>query len=213
MSAVTTSVVTDSWIEMDWDTFVSQSESPALAKAKGYYYQGHGRFEMLPVGFHHGTNHVLVSNAINLFCISKAIPLQMTDNCTYQKTGQDECQPDLSAYVGECAQLIPTTSGIVNLDRYPAPDLAVEIANTSVLDDLGGKRLLYEELNVSEYWVVDIKQAKIIAFEMLDKGSQQIRTSLVMPGFEMGVLEEALRQSQKMDQSQVGAWLFQQFQS
>lgn len=46
MSAVKTQVLTDSWVEMDWDTFVRQSKDPALKKAKGYYYQGHGRFEM-----------------------------------------------------------------------------------------------------------------------------------------------------------------------
>ena len=212
MSAVKTPILTDSWISMDWDTFVSQSKDPALAKAKGYYYQGYGRFEMLPVGFNHGADHILTSNAINLFCILRAIPLQMTDNCSYQKTGQDGCQPDLSVYVGPRARLVPITSGIVNLDRYPAPDLVVEIANTSLLDDLGSKRSLYEELGVCEYWVVDVKKAKVTAFEMLDQGSQRTRVSQVLPGFEIAVLEEALQQSREADQSQVGAWLLQQFQ-
>ena len=48
-----------------------------------------------------------------------------------------------------------TDTNIVNLDRYPAPDLVVEIAKTTLLDDLGTKRSLYEELGVAEYWVVD----------------------------------------------------------
>ncbi len=212
MSAVKTPILTDSWISMDWDTFVSQSEDPALAKAKGYYYQGYGRFEMLPVGFNHGADHILTSNAINLFCILRAIPLQMTDNCSYQKTGQDECQPDLSVYVGPRARLVPATSGIVNLDKYPAPDLVVEIANTSLLDDLGSKRSLYEELGIAEYWVVDVKKAKVTAFEILEQGSQRTRVSQVLSGFEIAVLEEALQRSREVDQSQVGAWLLQQFQ-
>ncbi len=87
MNATKTPVATDQWISMDWDTFVSQSKDPALAKAKGYYHQGQGRFEMLPVGFNHGVDHILTSNAINLLCILRAIPLQMTDNCSYRKVG------------------------------------------------------------------------------------------------------------------------------
>ncbi|MGB3298098.1 MAG: Uma2 family endonuclease [Phormidesmis sp.] len=216
MNAVKTPILTDSWISMDWDTFVSQSEDPALAKAKGYYYQGHGRFEMLPVGRGHAGDHVMVSNAINLFCILKAIPIRMFDNCSYHKTGQNECQPDLSAYLYAKAKAVAATGGIVDLDKSSAPDLAIEIANTSLLDDLGSKRSLYEELGeelgICEYWVVDVKKAKVTAFEMLDQGSQRIKTSQVLPNFEISVLEEALEQSREADQSQVGAWLLQQFQ-
>ncbi|MCC5649018.1 Uma2 family endonuclease [Nostoc sp. XA013] len=47
-----------------------------------------------------------------------------------------------------------------------APDLVIEIAKTSLLDDLGTKRCLatsrfastlYEELGIAEYWVVDVQ--------------------------------------------------------
>lgn len=212
MSAVESPILTDSWILMDWDAFVSQSEDPALAKAKSYYFQGYGRFEMLPVGRGHAGDHVMVGNAINLFCILKAIPIRMFDNCSYHKTGQDKCQPDLSAYLYAKAKAVPATGGIVDLDKSSAPDLAIEIANASLLDDLGNKRSLYEELGVAEYWVVDVKKAKVTAFEMLEQGSQRTKISQVLPEFEIAVLEEALRRSREADQSQVGAWLLQQFQ-
>ena len=212
MSAVKTPILTDSWVSMNWDTFMSQSEDLALAKAKSYYYQGHGRFEILPVGRGHAGDHVMMGNAINLFCIIKAIPIQIFDNCSYRKTGQDGCQPDLSAYLYAKAKAVPATGGMVDLDKMVAPDLTIEIAKTSLLDDLGSKRSLYEELGVSEYWVVDVEKVKVTAFEMLDQGSQRTKVSQVLPGFEISVLEEALRRSREADQSQVGAWLLQQFQ-
>lgn len=145
--------------------------------------------------------------------VGKAIPMRAFDNCTYQKTGKDECQPDLSIYLHSKAKTVSATGGVANLNRHPQPDLAIEISNTSLLDDLGGKRSLYEELNFPEYWVVDVKKATVIAFKILNQGSQKIRTSLVLPGFEFDVLEEALQQSREKDQSHVGAWLLQQFQS
>jgi Uma2 family endonuclease len=95
---------------------------------------------------------------------------------------------------------------------YPAPDLVIEIAKTSLLDDLGTKRSLYEDLNVSEYWVVDVQNAQIIAYSIAEQGSKRIQVSQVLPGLAMSILEEALRRSREMNQSQVGSWLIRQFQ-
>ncbi len=39
----------------------------------------------------------------------------------------------------------------IDLDIYPPPTLVIEVANTSLADDQGEKRLLYEAMNVSEY--------------------------------------------------------------
>lgn len=88
----------------------------------------------------------------------------------------------------------------------------IEIAKTSVLDNLGTKRSLYEELGIAEYWVVDVTNAQIIAYAMADEGSKRIQESQVLPGLAMPILEEALRRSREMNQSEVGAWLLSQFQ-
>jgi Uma2 family endonuclease len=50
------------------------------------------------------------------------------------------------------------------LNEYPAPNLIIEIANTSLADDQRKKRLLYEDLAVDEYWIVDVQNVRIIAF-------------------------------------------------
>lgn len=104
----------------------------------------------------------------------------------------------------------------------------IEIAKTSLLDDLGTKRCLttsrfstrgfangstlYEELGIAEYWVVDVQNAQIIAYAIADQGSRRIRESQVLPGLGMSILEEPLHRSREMSQSEVGAWLLSQFQ-
>jgi Uma2 family endonuclease len=105
------------------------------------------------------------------------------------------------------------SSSIVNLDQYPAPNLVIEVAKTSLLDDIGTKRALYEELGVAEYWVVDVQNTQILAYAIAEQGSQRIQVSQVLPGLTIAILEEALRRSRKTDQSQVGAWLLNQFQA
>jgi Uma2 family endonuclease len=81
-----------------------------------------------------------------------------------------------------------------------------------LLDDLGTKRSLYEELGVNEYWVVDVQEAQLLAYSMMNQGSQRIQVSQVLPKLEVAVLEEALQRSRQTNQAEVGAWLLSQFQ-
>ena len=88
--------------------------------------------------------------------------------------------------------------------------MVIEIAEISLLDDLGTKRSLYEELGIAEYWVVDVQNSQIIAYAMAEQGSKRIQESQVLPG--IAILEEALRRSREINLSQVRAWLLNQFQ-
>ncbi|GAB4326556.1 MAG: hypothetical protein OHK0047_12050 [Leptolyngbyaceae cyanobacterium] len=94
----------------------------------------------------------------------------------------------------------------------PPPDLAIEIADSSINDDLGKKRLLYEEMRVAEYWVVDVENTQILAFQIVENGSVRITRSQVLPGLEISLLCEILQMGQQMDDSQVVSWLMTHFQ-
>ena len=203
---------TDSWVLATWDDYINQLNDPIYQQAKGYYYKGHMRIEMSPVSFDHGQDHVIIIFAVNLFVALKQIPATGLDTTTFRKIGVRECQPDVAYYLGESAKAIPSGTGIVNLDQYPAPNLVIEIARSSLLDDLGTKRSLYEELGVNEYWVVDVQKAQLLAYSMTNQGSQRIQVSQVLPGLEVGVLEEALQRSRQTNQAEVGAWLLSRFQ-
>ena len=86
------------------------------------------------------------------------------------------------------------------------------MANTSLADDKGEKLLLYEELGVDEYWIIDVQNVQVIAFAVANGGSRKISQSRVLPGLAISLLEEALRRIRQMNQSQVVAWLLSQFQ-
>lgn len=212
MSETQTQLPTDTWIYTSWDEYEQIVSNLLNEKGKSYYYKGHMRLEMPPVSFDHGKAHVIIIFAVTLFATLKGILATGLDTTTFRKTGIQDCQPDVAYYLRERAQTIPTGTGIVNLDRYPAPDLVIEIAKTSLLDDLGTKRSLYEELGVAEYWVVDVQNVQIIAYAMADQGSKRIQESQVLPGLGMAILEQALRRSREMSQSEVCTWLLGQFQ-
>ncbi|MFN6560317.1 MAG: Uma2 family endonuclease [Nostoc sp. ChiSLP01] len=212
MSELQTQVLTDIWIPASWDEYIQIIENPTYEKAKGYYHNGHMRIEMPPLGHDHACDNTIITFAVNLFCTIKGILAKGLTNCTYRKTGFNEAQPDVSYYICENANVIPYGTSIINLDIYPPPDLVIEVANTSLADDLGKKRLLYEDLAVKEYWILDVQNVQIMAFTIENQGSRRITESQVLPGLAISLLNEALRRTRQINQSQVGAWLLSQFQ-
>jgi len=151
--------------------------------------------------------------AIALFASTRNIDLDGHDNCTYRKTGFDEAQPDVSFYLGANAETVPWDATIIDLDTYPPPDLVIEVAYSSLADDKGEKRLLYESLGVREYWIIDVQNVQVIAFEIQNRGSRRIDSSQVLPGLDIALLEEAFQRSRQMNHGKVSAWLLSQFQS
>ena len=176
------------------------------------YYNGKMRIEAPPIANDHSRDHTIIIVAASNYAAIKNIPMNGKDNCTYRKTGFNEAQPDVSYYIGENADVIPWGTSIINLDNYPPPNLVIEVANTSLGDDKGEKRLLYEELGVDEYWIIDVRNVQVIAFAVENNGSRKITQSQVLPGLAISLLEEAFRRTRRMNQSQVVAWLLSQFQ-
>jgi len=205
-------LLTNTWVTATWDEYLRINDDPAYEKAKGYYFNGQMRVEM-GVGPDHASENTIIILAIGLFCGLKGIPVKGLTNCSYRKTGVREAQPDISYYVGDRTTLAPQGSTITNLDEVPAPDLAIEVADSSLDADLGKKRLLYEEMKVAEYWVVDVENAQVLAFQIVNNGSQRLTQSQVLPGLEMAVLCEAMTMRRQMDDSQVVAWLMSNFQA
>lgn len=207
MSELQTKLLTDTWVDCPWDEFIQVIEDPAYEKAKCYYHNGQLRIEMSPVGPNHSLDNGLIVILVNLFGIAKGIPLKLLINCSYRKPGAKEAQPDASYYIGERVNLAPKGSSVANLDNNSPPDLVIEIADTSLADDLGQKRILYEDLAIAEYWVVDVKKARITAFKIIsDGGSQRISESNVLPGLVIALLEEGLRRSREIDNTSVSSW-------
>ena len=153
-----------------------------------------------------------ITIAVGLFAVFKNIALNGRDSCTYRQTSIIEAQPDLSYAINENANAIPGGTSIIDLNTYPLPDLVIEVADTSLPDDKGEKRLLYEDMQVKEYWIVDVRSVEIIAFAIQNNGSRRISESQVLPGLELSFLQEALQRTRQTNQNKVTAWLLTQFQ-
>ncbi|MEG4235693.1 Uma2 family endonuclease [Microcoleus sp. Pol11C3] len=69
--------------------------------------------------------------------------MRLLVNCSYAKTDVRGAQPDASYYIGDRVQTAPRGSSVVNLHSLVSQDLAIEIADSSLVDDLETKRMIY----------------------------------------------------------------------
>ena len=214
MPLLPTKPLLDTWISAPWQEFVNIADAPDSSKLKSYYYNGRMRFEPMSTGSDHSKDHMTTTMGVGLFASLQGIPINGHNECSYRKRGYTEFQPDASYYVGANADVIPWGTRIIDLDQYPLPDLVIEISDTSLADDLGAKRLQYEDLGISEYWIVNVQTIQIFGFAHGHDGSiRRIRESLVLTGLKLEILEEALQRSRKENQSATTAWLMEQFRA
>ncbi len=214
MTLSVTQTPLNTWQKADWDEFVQIADNPKNSKLKGYYYQGHYRFEPMSTGSDHSKDHMTISVLVGLFAALRGLVMNAHDACSYRQSGRHEFQPDISVYVGENANRIPWGTRVVDLDTYPLPDLVIEISDTSLGDDLGAKRLQYEDLRIPEYWIVAVETPQIFGFAIHPDGSsRRIRTSQVLPGLALNLLEQALQRSRTEHQAAVTTWFMGHIQT
>ncbi|MEO0396683.1 MAG: Uma2 family endonuclease [Cyanobacteria bacterium P01_A01_bin.137] len=202
---------TDTWVPIAWADYVALIDGPACDKARCYYESGEMRIEMAPLGPSHGRDNAILSKVVSLFATFRMIRVAEYVNCTFRKVSSRDAQPDLAFYLGKDTRFPPCNNEPVNVDIYGVPQLMIEIVASSLSEDLGTKRLLYERFGVSEYWVVDVANSDVIAFSIADGRSGEIFESKVLPGLEIETVEAALQRGQTDDDGAINRWLIEQF--
>ncbi|MCC3448149.1 MULTISPECIES: Uma2 family endonuclease [unclassified Microcoleus] len=211
-SAITQVLETDIWVKATWEEFLAFTEDSAWEKGKFYYDREQMRVEMSPVGPLHARHNSIIPYVVILFAALRNIRVVQFANASFRKTGIREFQPDLAYYIGSDLRVPPNDSNSpVNLNEYDPPNLVIEIGASSFSDDLGNKRLLYEDAGISEYWVERANTREVFAFAINGGGSGRVQQSRVLPGLEIALVEEALNQSQTQDDGEINRWLIQNF--
>ncbi len=210
--SLTQNFVTDTWWgTASWEEFIELAEHPAYADGRFYYHHGLLRIEMSPLGPRHGRQNSIISKAVSLFATIKNVRIVEFAHTSFRNPGIGEFQPDLAFYIGSGLRVPPQIDAPVDLHEYDPPTLVVEIGDSSVSDDLGRKRLLYEESGVQEYWVDDLSVEEVIALAIAQGRSGRIRESEVLPGLAIALVEEALKRSQMEDDTKINLWLLKTF--
>jgi len=208
----TKNFATDTWWgKVSWEEYMTLAKNPAYTEGRFYYHQGLLRIEMSPLGPRYGRQKSIISKAVSLFATIKNIRIVEFANTSFSKAGIGEFQPDLAFYIGSGLKVPPLTDLPVDLQQYDPPTLVVEIGDSTVSDELGRKRLLYEESGIQEYWVDDLSMGEVIALTIQNGHSGRIRESRVLPGLSISLVEEALKRAQVDDDTKINLWLLKIF--
>ncbi|MEM9092677.1 MAG: Uma2 family endonuclease [Cyanobacteria bacterium P01_F01_bin.53] len=205
-------IPTDTWVRATWADYVALvDKNPAYDHGRCYYESGEMCIEMAPLGPSHARDNATLSKVVSLFATLKMIRVAEYVNCTFRKEGMRDAQPDLAFYLGQDTRFPPRNNEPADVDLYGVPQLVIEVAASSLSEDLGTKRLLYERFGVDEYWVVNVSSAQVIAFSVVDGGSGEIRESKVLSDLSIKTVEAALHKSQSEDDGAINRWLIEQF--
>jgi len=198
---------------VSWEEFIDTAYSLDYVDCSAYFDSGLMRIEMPSLGAGHARQNCVVYDVITFFSASLDLDITKYLNASFRKAGEKEFQPDAAFYIGGGATYLPPQNNSpVNIDLFGLPNLIIELGASSIKDDLGRKRLLYERVGVEEYWVVDVEAKAVIAFAIGDDNrSGVIRTSDVLPGLEIDLVEEALRRSQEENDGVIARWLMNTF--
>lgn len=211
ITSTTPTIETDTWVKASWEVFTALADDPVYESGRFYYDRGQLRIEMAALGSAHGQDNTVISNVVAIFAALRNLRTKGLTNASFWKTGVRGCQPDMAFYIGTEFGRLPRNNSPVNVDEFGAPNLVIEIGASSFRDDLGDKRLLYEQLGVQEYWVVKVETIEVFAFEVNQGYSGRIQESLVLPGLKISLVEAALQRSQTEDDGTINRWLLQTF--
>lgn len=212
MTLLTSQIQTDTWVKATWEEFAAAMDDPQYEESRGYFDNGTMRIEMVPLGRGHARQNTLISQVISLYGMLRNLRVVGLMNCSIYQPGERGCQPDMAFYIGAEFQIPPQDNAPIDVNVFGPPTLAVEISGSTFKDDLGAKRLLYERLGVSEYWVVNVAEQDVIAFAVADRRSGEVQISEALSGLEVSLVEEALRRSQTADDSTLMRWLMDTLQ-
>ena len=90
--------------------------------------------------------------------------------CLIEKPNKQAASPDLFLYLGkDIPQWQAGEARRIDLNQWRVPDLVGEISDITLAIDLDEKKHLYADLEIPEYWVIDVRRKRVIAFRLQEK--------------------------------------------
>lgn len=131
--------------------------------------------------------------------------------CLMEKIGYQAAAPDLVLYLGsEAPTWQPGEKRRINLDTCRVPDLVGEVSDTSLASDLDEMKQLYAALGIPEYWIINAKDYKVLAFRLQPNGKYQpIETSVALNRLPISLLEQALNRLTEESNIAAASWFMQ----
>jgi Uma2 family endonuclease len=198
-----------------WEEYIHLVEDPLREPERVFFNCGAIWIEDMG---NEGINHARFNKLFTLilgfwFARLENVKFELMGGCVLEKPNYQGAAPDEVVYIGDGTPRYQSGEPRrVNLNKWRVPDLAVEIADTTLASDLDRKKQLYLALEIPEYWVVDVRGKRVLAFRLVDGKYQECIESVALVGLPIELLDRTL---ERMDENNgnVAMWFVSQIQN
>jgi Uma2 family endonuclease len=218
MTAIITTlspVIIDRQQSATWEDYLQRVKNPQSELERVFFDCGSLWIEDLG---NEGINHARSCKLITMILASWFVKqgkskFDLLGGCGIEKPPYQAAAPDEILYISDnFPQDRSGESCRINLNEWRVPDLAVEIADTTLASDLDEKKQLYLTLEVPEYWVVDVRGKRVLAFRLVDGKYQECIESVALVGLPIELLDRTLERMDKHN-GNAALWFASQIQN
>jgi Uma2 family endonuclease len=214
--ATTPPVIIDRQSSATWEDYLHRVENPQSELELERVFFNCGVMWVEDMG-NEGINHARFNKLFTMilafwFARLGDVKFELLGGCVIEKPPYQGAAADEVLYIGGNAPKYKSGgSRRVDLNEWRVPDLAVEIADTTLASDLDEKKQLYLTLEIPEYWVVDVRGKRVLAFRLVDGKYQECIESVALAGLSIELLDRTL---ELMDDNNgnVAMWFASQIQ-
>ena len=207
---------TPQWVPATWADYIAaceEAEAKQVDHFRVYFNQRYLYVDMGWEGISHSKCRELLTMIFTIWFIRQPdIIFEAMGGCIIEKPEQRGASPDEVLYLGaDTPQWKPGESRRVNLRQWRVPNLVCEVGDTTLASDLDEKKEIYAALEVPEYWVIDVKGLRAIAFLLQPDGRyQQCEKSKALDGLNISLIEQTFARLPNETNGQAAQWFLQQ---
>jgi Uma2 family endonuclease len=209
MTATITSppVIIDRQSSATWEDYLHRVENPQRELERVFFNCGVMWVEdMGNEGINHARFNKLFTMILCLWFVRlEDVKFDLLGGCVIEKPPYQAAAADEALYIGGNAPRYQSGTRRVNLNKWRVPDLAIEIADTTLASDLDEKKQLYLNLAIPEYWVVDVRGKRVLAFRLVEGKYQECIESVALAGLPIELLDRTLERMDD-DNGNVAMW-------
>ena len=202
------------WKPATWEDYEHYRDNlPDRSRHSIYFHNGYLKVDDMGwEGIRHSEVRELFALILGLWFITHPDPpAKSLGGCLMEKIGYQAAAPDLVIYLGpEAPTWEPGEKRRIDLNTCRVPDLVGEVSDTTLASDLDEMKQLYAALGIPEYWIINVKEYKVLAFQLQPSGQYHpIETSNVLNGLPISLLEQALNRLTEETNITAASWFMQ----
>lgn len=204
------------WKSATWDDYLGYRDDPTIERVKLFFYNNKLFAEMGGEGINHSKFSDLLILMIAFWSLKYPDQVFCSfSRCQIEKPKSKAGAPDLVLYIGDdYPRWDEGERRYINLEYHRVPNLVGEVSDTTLATDLDEKKHLYAELGITEYWVIDVRGKRIIAFILQENNTyKEIEQSIALTGLPIKVVEQTIKRLEQESNVNAANWFAQQIKN